>query len=73
MLAQYAAVLPNDAAARRAFMQGGLLQRVQELKPTAGPKLLDSITRINAAFPEEAVRFSDPAYAKELLAKLDAE
>jgi hypothetical protein len=29
VLSQYAAILPNDPAARKAFMQSGLLQRVQ--------------------------------------------
>lgn len=32
VLAQYAAIIPNDAAARKAFMQSGLLQRVQVRK-----------------------------------------
>lgn len=73
VLAQYAAILPNDAAARKAFMQSGLLQRVQEIKLTAEPKTQESIAKINGAFPEECVKFSDPAYAKELMAKLDDE
>jgi hypothetical protein len=73
VLAQYAAILPNDAAARKAFMASGLLQRVQEVKSTAPPKMAESIARINAAFPDEAVKFSDPAYARELLARLDVE
>lgn len=71
VLAQYAAILPNDPAARKAFMSTGLLQRVQEIKSTAEPKVLESIARINSCFPEEAVKFSDPMYAKELLARLD--
>ena len=70
-LAQFAAVLPNDGAARKAFMASGLLQRVQEIKQSAPPKVAESIARINACFPEEAVRFSDPAYAKEILARMD--
>lgn len=70
-LAQFAAVLPNDAAARKAFMASGLLQRVQEIKANAPPKVAESIARINSCFPEEAVRFSDPAYAREILAKMD--
>lgn len=73
VLAQYAAILPNDPAARKAFMQSGLLQRVQEIKLTADPKVQESIAKINAAFPAECVKFSDPAYAKELMAKLDDE
>ncbi|RYG53897.1 hypothetical protein EON66_07885 [archaeon] len=73
VLAQYAAILPNDATARKAFMASGLLQRVQEIKATAPPKVADSISRINAAFPDEAVKFSDPGYARELLARLDTE
>jgi hypothetical protein len=71
VLAQYAAILPNDAAARKAFMGTGLLQRVQEIRATADPKVLESIARINSCFPEEAVKFSDPMYAKQLLARLD--
>lgn len=70
VLAQFAAILPHDSAARKAFMASGLLQRVQEIKATAPPKVLESIARVNAAFPDEAVRYSDPAYAKELLARV---
>lgn len=73
VLSQYAAILPNDAAARRAFMQSGLLQRVQEIKISAGPKVGEIIARINAAFPTEHVKFSDPSYAKELISRLDEE
>jgi len=71
VLAQFAAVLPNDPAARKAFMATGLLQRVQEIKAGAPPKVVESCARINAVFPEEAVKFSDPLYARELLARLD--
>jgi hypothetical protein len=70
-LAQFAALLPHDAAARKAFMASGLLQRVQELKAAAPPKVLESVARVNACFPEEAVRFSDPEYAREILARMD--
>jgi hypothetical protein len=73
VLAQYAAILPHDAAARKAFMQSGLLERVQVIKATAPPKVLESIERINSAFPVEAVRFSDPSYAQQLLRKIDEE
>ena len=73
VLAQYAALLPNDAPARKAFMQSGLLQRVQEIKASAGPKVVDSIIKINSSFPDEAVKFSDPLYARELLARLETE
>ena len=56
-LAQYAALLPLDPLARRAFMQSGLLQRTQEIKAAApAPKVLNSIARINASFPDEAVK-----------------
>lgn len=70
-LAQFAAILPHDAAARKAFMATGLLQRVQEIKMSAPPKSLEAIARINSCFPEEAVRFSDPLYARELLSRLE--
>jgi 3-methyladenine DNA glycosylase AlkD len=73
VLSQYAAILPNDAGARKAFMQSGLLQRVQEIKLTAGPKVQESVAKINAAFPDECVKFSDPEYARELVSKLDEE
>ena len=73
-LTQYAALLPLDASARRAFMQTGLLQRTQELKAGGPPpKVADAIARINACFPDEAVKFSDPAYARTLLARLEVE
>ena len=92
-LAQLALLLPRDAAARKQFMLGGYLQRVQEIKAAAAtgtgagaggggggssgggggggaegcaaaqpptpplhPKAADAIARINAAFPEEAVK-----------------
>ena len=45
----------------------------QEIKLSAGPKLQESIAKINAAYPAEAVRFSDPSYARELIAKLEEE
>ena len=62
---------PLRTSARKAFMQSGLLQRVQELRLSAGPKVAESISRINAAFPTECVKFSDPSYARELVAKLE--
>lgn len=73
VLAQYAAILPHNVGARKAFMQTGLLQRVQDIKRTAGPKVQESIAKINACFPPEAVKFSDKEYASELLAKIDDE
>lgn len=71
VLAQFASILPNDPTARKAFMATGLLQRVQEIKASGDPKVLESIARINNCFPEDAVKFSDPLYARELLARLD--
>lgn len=50
-----------------------LLGLAQELRLTAGPKVQESIAKINAAFPAEAVKFSDPSYARELISKLDEE
>ena len=70
-LSQLALLLPRDAAARKTFMTGGYLQRVQEIKAVGGspkaaapvggggaisPKVIDAIARINAAFPDEAVK-----------------
>eukprot|EP01029_Cantina_marsupialis_P028870 TRINITY_DN778111_c0_g1_i1.p1 TRINITY_DN778111_c0_g1~~TRINITY_DN778111_c0_g1_i1.p1 ORF type:complete len:501 (-),score=162.67 TRINITY_DN778111_c0_g1_i1:275-1777(-) len=71
VLSQYASILPNDAKARKAFMQTGLLQRVQEIKLTAPIKVQDSIAKINSSFPAECVKFSDPSYAQELLKQMD--
>ena len=71
VLAQYASILPHDADTRRAFMESGLLQRVQEIKASAGPKVLDSIARINSAFPDEAVKYCDPRYGEEILRKIE--
>jgi hypothetical protein len=68
---QLAVLLPRDPSARRAFMTGGYLQRVQEIKLSAPPKVAEAIARITACFPDEAVRFSDPAYARELLSRMD--
>jgi Armadillo/beta-catenin-like repeat/HEAT repeat len=70
-LAQFAFFLPNDPLARKTFMATGLLQRIQELKLNADPKTSEAIFKINHAFPDEAVKFSDPAYAKQLLERLE--
>jgi hypothetical protein len=71
-----AAVAAQDEWAQTApRVRGELLrkafERVQELKAAAPPKVVESISRINACYPDEAVRFSDPLYARELLARLD--
>jgi DNA-binding GntR family transcriptional regulator len=47
-----------------------LLARVQALKAAADPKAAEAILRINAAFPDEAVKFCDPDYINELVARI---
>ena len=71
VLQQYAAILPNDRAARAAFLKTGLLARVQQIKRSATGKVVEAIEKINAVFPPDAVKFSDPAYSVELIRKIE--
>jgi len=68
---QFAKVLPNDIDARRAFVQSGSLQKVQEVGAEMGSKLQDFIDTINALYPPEIVQYYSPNYAEKLLTKMD--
>jgi len=71
VLKQFAAMLPNDLEARRAFVQNGGLQFLQELDETVGGKLSEFIQQINNCYPPEIVEYYSPNYSKTLLEKID--
>ena len=71
VLKQFASILPHDVEARRAFVQNGGLQFLQELNETVGGKLTEFITQINACYPPEIVEYYSPHYSKKLLDKID--
>jgi len=70
VLQQYLKVLPHDTAAKRAFVQSGGLQKVQEFKAEVGSKLYDCIQEINELYPPEVVQYYSPNYAETLLSKV---
>ena len=71
VLRQFAQLLPHDVEARRAFVQSGGLQFLQELNETVGGVLGELIQQINACFPPEVVEYYSPSYSKTLLDKID--
>lgn len=71
VLKQFAALLPQDVEARRAFVQSGGLQYLQELNESVGGKLTEFILQINNCYPPEVVDFYSPNYSKTLLQKID--
>jgi len=71
VLRQFAQLLPHDVEARRAFVQSGGLQFLQELNETVGGKLTEFIVQINNCYPPEVVEFYSPNYSKTLLQKID--
>ncbi len=71
VLRQFAQLLPSDAEARRAFVQSGGLQFLQELNETVGGKLSEFIVQINNCYPPEVVEYYSPNYSKTLLQKVD--
>jgi 3-methyladenine DNA glycosylase AlkD len=71
VLRQFAQLLPHDVEARRAFVQNGGLQFLQELNETVGGKLEEYIVAINSCYPPEIVDFYSPHYSKVLLDKID--
>ena len=70
VLKQFASILPHDVEARRAFVQNGGLQFLQELNETVGGKLTEFIQQINACYPPEIVEYYSPNYSKKLLDKI---
>jgi 3-methyladenine DNA glycosylase AlkD len=71
VLKQFASILPHDVEARRAFVQNGGLQFLQELNETVGGKLTEFIVQINACYPPEIVEYYSPHYSKKLVDKID--
>ena len=71
VLKQFATILPHDVEARRAFVQNGGLQFLQELDETSSGKLTEFIQQINACYPAEIVEYYSPHYSKKLLEKID--
>eukprot|EP00439_Symbiodinium_sp_Y106_P016255 s4057_g2.t1 len=71
VIQQFAKVLPNDIDARRAFVQSGSLQKVQEVGAETGSKLQDFIDSINMLYPPEIVQYYSPNYADKLLSKME--
>lgn len=71
VLKQFASILPHDVEARRAFVQNGGLQFLQELSETLGGKLTELIHQINACYPRELVEYYSPLHSKMLLDKID--
>ncbi|CAM9803959.1 unnamed protein product [Ectocarpus fasciculatus] len=71
VLRQFAQLLPHDVEARRAFVQNGGLQFLQELNETVGGKLEEYIHAINGCYPPEIVEYYSPNYSKVLLDKID--
>jgi 3-methyladenine DNA glycosylase AlkD len=71
VLKQFAAMLPNDLEARRAFVQNGGLQYLQELDETVGGKLSEYIQQINNCYPPAIVDYYSPNYSKTLLDQID--
>eukprot|EP00823_Brevimastigomonas_motovehiculus_P004297 TRINITY_DN279_c0_g7_i1.p1 TRINITY_DN279_c0_g7~~TRINITY_DN279_c0_g7_i1.p1 ORF type:complete len:562 (-),score=148.26 TRINITY_DN279_c0_g7_i1:138-1778(-) len=69
---QFAKVLPNNASARRSFVQTKGLARIQQLKAEdKSGKLQEYIALINGCFPEAVVNFYTPNYAQLLMKQLD--
>merc|ERR1712100_875121 len=60
VLKQFAAMLPNDLEARRAFVQNGGLQFLQELDEVGGGKLSEFIQQINIATPRRLWNTTHP-------------
>ncbi|CAJ1452406.1 unnamed protein product, partial [Effrenium voratum] len=68
---QFAKVLPNDAEARKAFVQSGSLQKLQEASTEHGSKLQEMVDSINLLYPPEIVQYYSPNYAATLLKKME--
>lgn len=68
---QFAKTLPNNAEAKRTFVQSGGLQKIQEIKAAPGSKLREYIEGINSLYPQDIVQYYSPDYAQTLLKKID--
>ena len=68
---QFGKVLPNDLGARKAFVQSGSLQRIQQIQAESGSKLAQFVADVNALYPPEVVSYYSPQYPELLLKKVD--
>jgi hypothetical protein len=68
---QFSKVLPNDVAARRAFVTSGGLQKLQEIRAEPGSKLAEYVEIINSCYPPEIVKYYSPGYSQTLLESID--
>jgi len=71
VLAQFAKTLPNDNAAKKAFVLSEGLKKIQDIKAQPGTKLRAYIDEINSHYPTEIVQYYTPDYKDTLLKKLD--
>lgn len=71
VLAQFAKTLPNDQAAKKAFVVSEGLKKIQEIKAPPGSKLRLYIDEINQLYPQEIVQYYSPDYAETLMRRLD--
>jgi len=71
ILKQMSCVLPHDVEARRAFVQNGGLQFLQELNETVGGRFADFAQNINQCYPPEVVEYYSPDYSKKIMDKID--
>ncbi|CAL8147790.1 unnamed protein product [Orchesella dallaii] len=73
--ALYQKILPNNPAARRAFVSSGGLRKVQELiasDATAEDALLrEHVMLINACFPPDIINYFSPDYPQTLLDRVE--
>jgi len=70
---RFAAILNQDTESRRAFVQSGGIQRLQELKEEADPAgdLFMHIEDVNSLYPEDLINYYTPKYARDLLMGLN--
>jgi HEAT repeat protein len=71
---RFALILNQDTETRRAFVQSGGIQRLQELKEQADPAgdLFMHIEDVNSLYPEDLILYYTPGYARDLLMGLNA-
>ncbi|KAJ3305680.1 Sperm-associated antigen 6 [Gonapodya sp. JEL0774] len=81
VVVQLAKVLPNDVAARKEFVSGGGLGRLEMVKARLaeedgkekweGGKLAEAVRIVEECYPEEIVRYYSPDYSKTLLDRIE--
>ena len=69
--AQFAKTLPNNLEDKRAFLQSGGFQKIQEINADPGSKLQEYIDEINSHYPPDIVQYYSPNHAESLMKKLE--